>query len=27
MADFTVINESSLENLRKEVRRVISRLR
>jgi len=27
IADFTIINESSLENLRKEVRRVISRLR
>ena len=27
IADFTIINESSLENLRKEVRRIISRLR
>ena len=27
MADFTIINESSLENLRKEARRIISRLR
>jgi len=27
MADFTIINESSLENLRKGVRRIISRLR
>ena len=27
MADFTIINESSLENLRKEVGRIISRLR
>jgi len=27
MADFTIINESSLENLRKEVRRIISILR
>ena len=27
MADFTIINESSLENLRKEVKRIISRLR
>ena len=27
MADFTIINESSLENLRKETRRIISRLR
>ena len=27
MADFTIINESSVENLRKEVRRIISRLR
>ena len=27
MADFTMINESSLENLRKEVRRIISILR
>jgi len=27
MADFTIINESSLKNLRKEARRIISRLR
>ncbi len=27
MADFTIINESSLENLRKEAKRIISRLR
>ncbi len=27
IADFTIINESSLENLRKEVRRIISKLR
>ncbi len=27
MADFTLINESSLENLRKELKRVITRLR
>ena len=27
MADFTIINESSRENLRKEVRRIISKLR
>ena len=27
MADFTIINESSLENLRKETERIISRLR
>jgi len=27
MADFTIVNESSLENLRKETRRIISRLR
>jgi len=27
MADFTIINESSLENLRKEAKRTISRLR
>jgi dephospho-CoA kinase len=27
MADFTIINESSLENLRKETKRIISRLR
>ena len=27
MADFTIINESSLENLRKEARRIISGLR
>ncbi|MFQ6122198.1 MAG: AAA family ATPase [Dehalococcoidales bacterium] len=27
IADFTVINESSLENLRKEVRKIISKLR
>ena len=27
MADFTIINESSLQNLRKEVRGIISRLR
>jgi len=27
MADFTIINESSLDNLRKEVKRIISRLR
>jgi len=27
IADFTIINESSLENLRKETRRIISRLR
>ncbi|MFC1952071.1 dephospho-CoA kinase, partial [Chloroflexota bacterium] len=27
MADFTVINESSLEELKKDVRRIISRLR
>ncbi len=27
IADFTIINESSLENLRKEVRKIISKLR
>ncbi|GAI12648.1 unnamed protein product, partial [marine sediment metagenome] len=27
IADFTIINESSLENLRKEVGKVISKLR
>lgn len=27
MADFTIINESSLENLKKEAKRIISRLR
>ncbi len=27
MADFTIVNESCLENLRKETRRIISRLR
>ena len=27
MADFTIINESSLENLKKEVRRIISGLK
>jgi dephospho-CoA kinase len=27
MADFTIINESSLENLKKEARRIISKLR
>jgi dephospho-CoA kinase len=27
MADFTIINESSLENLRQEAKRIISELR